>query len=108
MLRKRRLDIKITKEELDAFRKINVKMESAERVLRTPNSSEEFYSVAIKHREEIQFELADWWDKMIEKYNVPSGARVDLRENCLFEAVDENGKVSEEDGIDPNSLEYIN
>ena len=107
MLKKRKLNIAVTPEELDAFRKINVKMENAERVLKTANSSEEFYSVAIKHREDIQFELSEWWDDMIKKYNVPGGARVDLKENCLFEAVDENGNVSTEDNIDPNSLEYI-
>lgn len=105
-LTKRRLDIELDPKEIDEFRSINVKMDNAERTLKIPDGSEALYAAGIKNREAVQFELADWWNKIQKKYNVPGTARVDLVKECLFEAVDENGVPSDADNIDPNKLEW--
>jgi len=107
---KRKLDIALSSESLEAFKSISVRMDGIEEQLREAReegAAESFLNAAFTHKDKLQMELKDWWDAEKKKSNVPGSARVDPEAECFFELVDEDGNVDTTSKVDPSTIEFL-
>lgn len=109
---KRKLGIEPTEKELEEFKSISIRMDGIEEQLKTAreegSASEAFFNAAFAHKDKLQVELKDWWEKAKANHkDLPGSARVDTEANCFFELVDADGKIDTTSRIDPTTIEFL-
>jgi len=107
--KKRKLtEYELTKDELDKFRSISVRMDNIETTINTAakDSPEAFWSAAFKHKDGLSVELRDWWTEVQGRLHSPDEARCDPNAGCLFVLVDANGNIDSTSSVDTNAIDW--